>query len=123
MTDEHTERYCLACEKSGHLTTECYSTHGLNTPRDRELFRLTGLADAERERILSELRALLDDKPFATALSVLAALTPSEQPTATDVAWAHSVLTPKPDKPEPNRQYDGPRADVEVNEHGCCGTD
>ena len=33
------------------------------------------------------------------------------------------ALFPKPDKPEPNRQYDGTRADVEVNEHGCCGTD
>ena len=50
MTDEHTERYCLACEKIGHMTNECHSTHGLITPRDRELFRLAGLADAERER-------------------------------------------------------------------------
>lgn len=36
----HPERYCLACEKLGHLTTECHSTHGLNTPAARELFRV-----------------------------------------------------------------------------------
>ena len=34
------EAYCLACDKPGHLTTECHSTHGLNTPAARELFRL-----------------------------------------------------------------------------------
>lgn len=39
------ERYCLACEKLGHLTTECHSTHGLNTPAARELFRLTQAAN------------------------------------------------------------------------------
>jgi hypothetical protein len=38
------ERYCLVCEKSGHLTTECQSTHGLNTPEDRELHRICALA-------------------------------------------------------------------------------
>ena len=50
MTEEHTERYCLACEKGGHLTTECHATHGLNTRRARELFRLINLAGAERTR-------------------------------------------------------------------------
>ena len=62
MTDEHTERYCLACEKLGHLTNECHSTHGLNTPRDRELFRLVGLAAAERERLRGYFRDALADK-------------------------------------------------------------
>lgn len=38
------ERYCLACEKLGHRTDECHSTHGLNTPAARELFRLVRLA-------------------------------------------------------------------------------
>lgn len=36
--------YCLLCEKGGHRTDECWSTHGLNTPRDQELFRLARLA-------------------------------------------------------------------------------
>ena len=40
MDDEQTERYCLFCEKPGHLTSACHSTQGLNTPRDREMFRL-----------------------------------------------------------------------------------
>jgi hypothetical protein len=39
------ETYCLACGKLGHLTTDCWSTHGLNTPEARELFRLVGLAN------------------------------------------------------------------------------
>ncbi len=34
------EHYCLVCEKAGHLTTECRSTVGLNTPANRELMRL-----------------------------------------------------------------------------------
>jgi hypothetical protein len=34
--------YCLACQKEGHRTTECWSTHGLNTPADWELHRLRG---------------------------------------------------------------------------------
>ena len=34
------ETYCLACDKVGHLTTECHSTHGINTPAARELNRL-----------------------------------------------------------------------------------
>jgi hypothetical protein len=36
--------YCLACQKEGHRTTECWSTHGLNTPADWELHRLRGEA-------------------------------------------------------------------------------
>lgn len=32
--------YCLACEVEGHATTACRSTHALNTPRAREVFRL-----------------------------------------------------------------------------------
>lgn len=34
-------KYCLHCEKTGHQTTECWSTHGLNTARDLELYRLS----------------------------------------------------------------------------------
>ena len=34
------EKYCILCDKLGHLTTQCWSTHGLNTPRNREIFRL-----------------------------------------------------------------------------------
>jgi hypothetical protein len=42
----HWERWCLLCDKFGHLTTECHSTHGLNTPAARELHRLCRLAHA-----------------------------------------------------------------------------
>jgi hypothetical protein len=38
------ERYCLGCQKLGHRTEECHSTHGLNTPEARELFRLVRIA-------------------------------------------------------------------------------
>ena len=38
------ERYCLACDKDGHRTDECWSTHGINTPQARELFRLVRAA-------------------------------------------------------------------------------
>ncbi|MFJ3047021.1 hypothetical protein ACIPEN_14415 [Herbaspirillum chlorophenolicum] len=38
------ERYCMFCEKPGHRTAECHSTHGLNTPRDRELSALARAA-------------------------------------------------------------------------------
>lgn len=38
------ENYCLVCEKAGHRTEECWSTHGYNTPRDKEIFRLAQLA-------------------------------------------------------------------------------
>jgi hypothetical protein len=40
------ERYCLACDKLGHLTNECWSTHGMNSPAARELFRLCSIANA-----------------------------------------------------------------------------
>ena len=40
------ETYCLFCEKVGHRTNECWSTHGINTPRSRELFRLSRAAGA-----------------------------------------------------------------------------
>lgn len=51
------ERYCLFCNKDGHLTHECLSTHGLNTPAARELARLAGAFDArtERETAMEEL--------------------------------------------------------------------
>jgi len=39
-----TEKYCICCDKEGHYTNECWSTHGLNTPYDREIDRLCQLA-------------------------------------------------------------------------------
>lgn len=39
------ERYCLLCEKLGHITNECRSTHGVNTPAAREIFRLCAKKD------------------------------------------------------------------------------
>lgn len=38
------ETFCILCNKLGHLTTECHSTHGLNTPYAREVFRLVRAA-------------------------------------------------------------------------------
>lgn len=35
------ERWCLWCDKAGHQTHECWSTHGVNTPEARELWRLS----------------------------------------------------------------------------------
>ena len=49
--------YCLMCEKDGHRTDECWSTHGLNSPRDHELFRLarsTAPTGAQAEPIYHE---------------------------------------------------------------------
>lgn len=40
-------KYCLLCEKIGHQTTECWSTHGLNTDRALELKRLCDAASAQ----------------------------------------------------------------------------
>lgn len=39
------ERYCLWCDKDGHQTHECRSTHAINTPAARELARLTAAHD------------------------------------------------------------------------------
>lgn len=36
--------YCLWCSKEGHRTTECHSTHSLNSPQALELSRLSRLA-------------------------------------------------------------------------------
>lgn len=41
MSDANREAWCLWCDKPGHLTTECWSTHGLNTPAALELRRLS----------------------------------------------------------------------------------
>ncbi len=41
------EKWCLNCDKAGHVTNECYSTHGLNTPRDREISRLCNAVNAQ----------------------------------------------------------------------------
>lgn len=38
------EAYCLWCEKRGHFSRECWSTHGLNTPAAKELGRLCDIA-------------------------------------------------------------------------------
>lgn len=38
------ERACLYCAKGDHLTTECWSTQGLNTKGERELARIVRLA-------------------------------------------------------------------------------
>ena len=82
-----------------------YSDIRRNDPREsREALRdlIVGeLADemrairaAERERMLDELWALLATKPYATALTALAALTPSERPNFADVAWAQAASMP-----------------------------
>lgn len=42
----NSESYCILCEKEGHLTTDCHSTHGVNDPRSREIFRLLGIIDS-----------------------------------------------------------------------------
>lgn len=69
------ERYCALCEKPGHFTDECQSTHGLNTPYSRELFRLAStprvapmsedqidqVAYSANERELSEMFDLLQE--------------------------------------------------------------
>lgn len=33
-------KYCLLCEKEGHQTDECHSTHSLGSPRVQEIIRL-----------------------------------------------------------------------------------
>jgi hypothetical protein len=43
---ENGVRYCLFCEKEGHRTSDCWSTHALNTPAQRELARLADRASA-----------------------------------------------------------------------------
>lgn len=40
--------YCLHCQKEGHRTTDCWSTHAVNSPLDRELARLIAAAQAVR---------------------------------------------------------------------------
>ena len=39
--------YCLSCEKEGHRTEECNSTHGFNTPQEIELSRLAWIANGQ----------------------------------------------------------------------------
>jgi hypothetical protein len=36
--------YCISCEREGHWTHQCHSTHGFNTPRDMEMARLSWIA-------------------------------------------------------------------------------
>jgi len=40
----HSVKFCLFCNKEGHLTNECWSTHAINTPAQKELARLAYLA-------------------------------------------------------------------------------
>jgi len=42
-------KWCLVCNCEGHTTDECHSTHGLNTPRDREVARLSAKAQPQPE--------------------------------------------------------------------------
>ena len=35
------EKWCLNCDKAGHATNECYSTHGLKLPGAQPLKQLT----------------------------------------------------------------------------------
>jgi hypothetical protein len=48
-TDPRVAIYCLHCEKEGHRTTDCWSTHGLNTPRSLEIARLTAELETMRD--------------------------------------------------------------------------
>ena len=48
---EPVEKWCLVCDCAGHSTDECHSTHGLNTPRDREIARLSAKAQPQPEPV------------------------------------------------------------------------
>lgn len=51
---------------------------------------------AERERMLNLLRELVRDKPDASALTALAALTPSIAPATEDIQWAQAAIRSQP---------------------------
>lgn len=84
-----TETYCLACNKPGHLTTDCHSTHGLNTPAARELFRLVRAASVQAPEGGDDLR---------TAFESWAQRTPPDERTNWEVfqAGARAALAAQP---------------------------
>lgn len=53
-----TEPFCLLCDKSGHHTDKCWSTHGMNDARNREIFRLCHKRPASDDAKAAEIERL-----------------------------------------------------------------
>lgn len=87
------ESYCLWCEKLGHFTVDCHSTHGINNPRNREIFRLAAAPQEEPSQATTK-------KPDRTGLTYYRnSACKAEGADSVDcICWTPNQAEPQPER-------------------------